>query len=335
MWRSGTSLLYTLLNQHPRIALLYEDDIALLWPMFRLRRSGVDWRRRWEFWNGALSRHRIDPKQLPPQADAKTAFATACGVYAAGKSASVWGCKSPNYYDCLGRLAEEFSQARFIVIWRNPADICNSILEAAQSEPWFAQSGMCLRALLGFRELKGQCDLLRSRGAALLEIEYDDLVSSTHPVMARICDFLELPFDQRMTSPAGADRSAIYGGRHHALVKSGSVVPSRARPKLVPQEFREKIDRYVCLWRHQFNAQWPRFTGAETCGQKEPGRWERSRDGMLYRGLRLRDRAVPFAYAVAPLPLWSLYRAWKRRRFATVSPDEPASSSRHSVDSTR
>ncbi|MCU1303513.1 MAG: Sulfotransferase family, partial [Candidatus Sulfotelmatobacter sp.] len=27
IWRSGTSLLYTLMNQHPQIALTYESDL--------------------------------------------------------------------------------------------------------------------------------------------------------------------------------------------------------------------------------------------------------------------------------------------------------------------
>ncbi len=33
MWRSGTSLLYALLNQHPQIGLMYESDFALLSPL--------------------------------------------------------------------------------------------------------------------------------------------------------------------------------------------------------------------------------------------------------------------------------------------------------------
>ena len=34
IWRSGTSLLYTLLNQHPLIALMYEADLPLLKQLF-------------------------------------------------------------------------------------------------------------------------------------------------------------------------------------------------------------------------------------------------------------------------------------------------------------
>jgi len=65
MWRSGTSLLYTLLNQHPGIALMYEADLPLLRQLFRNGRSKQDWLERWEFWNSALSRHRIDRQQIP------------------------------------------------------------------------------------------------------------------------------------------------------------------------------------------------------------------------------------------------------------------------------
>ena len=34
MWRSGTSLLYALLNQHPQIGLMYESDMLTLAPLF-------------------------------------------------------------------------------------------------------------------------------------------------------------------------------------------------------------------------------------------------------------------------------------------------------------
>jgi hypothetical protein len=34
LWRSGTSLLYRLINQHPEISLMYEGDLAVLRPLF-------------------------------------------------------------------------------------------------------------------------------------------------------------------------------------------------------------------------------------------------------------------------------------------------------------
>ena len=67
IWRSGTSLLYTLLNQHPQIALTYESDLFLLRSLFRGGSAKSDWLERWEFWNNALTRHNIDTGKLSAQ----------------------------------------------------------------------------------------------------------------------------------------------------------------------------------------------------------------------------------------------------------------------------
>src|ERR1017187_2809341 len=116
VWRSGTSLLYALLNQHPEIALLYEGDLPLFWPLFVLRRR--DWAARWDFWNSSLRRHALDDvkQRFQVPADAATATGLAYREYAAFHGATVWGDKSPTYHSHLGRLAEVFPQARFLII---------------------------------------------------------------------------------------------------------------------------------------------------------------------------------------------------------------------------
>ncbi len=57
--RSGTSLLYALLNQHPQVALMYECDVWNFPEAFSGIRFKRDWLRRQEFYNQALSRHRL------------------------------------------------------------------------------------------------------------------------------------------------------------------------------------------------------------------------------------------------------------------------------------
>src|SRR5580698_4167667 len=59
VFRSGTSLFCSLLNQNPKIALMYECDVwnfprPLL--KYRFKRK---WAERIEFYNQALSRHRL------------------------------------------------------------------------------------------------------------------------------------------------------------------------------------------------------------------------------------------------------------------------------------
>src|SRR5208337_59136 len=59
VFRSGTSLLSLILNQNPKLALMYECD---LWnfprPLMKFRFER-NWTERIEFYNQALSRHRL------------------------------------------------------------------------------------------------------------------------------------------------------------------------------------------------------------------------------------------------------------------------------------
>src|SRR5579872_6128351 len=130
IWRSGTSLLYTLLNQHPQIALTYESDLFLLRSLFRGGKSKADWLERWEFWNNAISRHSIDTTTLTAQFPNYPSAATEVWKRYAGDA--LYGDKSPNYFDSMQVLAKEFPNAHFIVIWRDLADTCRSIVRASK-----------------------------------------------------------------------------------------------------------------------------------------------------------------------------------------------------------
>src|ERR1700687_1378664 len=86
MFRSGTSLLYALLNQHPQIALMYEGDLAHLQALFWIPRDTTRWLRRWEFWNTALARHKFDTSVIPDGIrDLKTAVQAVYTEYARQK----------------------------------------------------------------------------------------------------------------------------------------------------------------------------------------------------------------------------------------------------------
>jgi hypothetical protein len=316
MWRSGTSALYALLNQHPQIALLYEGDLHLLSSQFMRRRGASDIVARWDFWNTAARRHRIEPEQLPAKlADAKSALRASYEVYARRKGASIAGEKSPNYYDRVTELAREFPDARFLVIWRNPFSVCASIVAARSRCFWFDRRGMVLRALVGFSRLKRQCDEVRKQGASLLEINYEDLVSDTDGVMRRICGFLEIPFDPRMTSLDHADVSAIYPEEHHSKVRREGIHLMPERSYLIPSDIREKIERYVGSWREVFPS-WAVNAGDSRGAAPRLGRVEATLDQVAYGALRFYDRMILLLYSAGPLwPLktYRIARNWYRR----------------------
>jgi Sulfotransferase family len=322
MWRSGTSLLYALLNQHPQIALMYEGDLPLLWRLFRKGKAKRDWLQRWEFWNGALSRHGINTGTLPAEMTSLRAAMEA--VYRQHAGLAMWGCKSPNYFDCMVRLAEEFPEGRFIVIYRNPADICRSVLRAGQKSRWFAKSGMSLRALLGYREMKQEAGRLAALGAHLYELQYEDMVRDPASVLTGISRFLNIPFDPRTVSLAGADRSAIYDADHHALVKGTQIVAGAQREEILPAKLEKKIERYVHYWREEFGGRWPAYPSddADSGNRRRAGWMERTSDRLIYRSLRAFDRAVASFYCFAPLGILRFYRGLKRSRLDLPKPEK-------------
>jgi hypothetical protein len=332
MWRSGTSLLYALLNQHSQISLMYEAELPVLRPLFLTRKGKTDWAERWNFWNSALDRHQIAADEIPGTADGlPSAVRAIYGQYALRKGATIWGGKSPNYYDFLTQLSHDFPQAQFIVIWRDPADICRSILRAAAKDTWFSKRGIPHRALFGLHRMKRDCDRLVERGVPVYQIDYEDLIHRPEKVMQGICEFLGIPFESRMTTLEGADRSAIYEGEHHEGVKSEKIVGNKSRPEVLPAALKEKIERYSCFWRKQSGNAWPPAPASAGSGDvRIPGAMERMRDQLVFRAYRALDAAVVLVYCYAPIGLLRKYRAAKAE--SQVERDENGQSAPLSAD---
>lgn len=311
MWRSGTSLFYALLNQHSQIKLMYEDELPLLWPLFLGRHAKRDWRERWEFWNQALSRHRVRVEDLPVEVSGlREACEATWELYA--PEARVRGCKSPNFFDCLPRIADEFPDAKFIVMWRDPADVCRSVVRA-QGDSFFAKQGMVLRALLGCRDLKYGYDALVARGAQVYSVQYEELVADPVAVMQGVCNFLEVPFERRMASLRGADRSAIYDGRHHQMVNGEKIVAATKKTEILPEDVRQKVAKYTAFWKKESGGAWPHYSDSGDTTTGLLFTIQRLAERALYRGLRVFDQMVAVLYCYLPIRILRRYRASKGR----------------------
>jgi hypothetical protein len=322
MWRSGTSLLYALLNQHPQIELMYEGDLPVLWPMFLGRKSRPDWLTRWNFWNGALERHNIDSTRFPKTVpNLKVAMETVYRNYA---GLAMWGCKSPNYYNSMVHLARMFPNAHFIVIWRSVEDICRSSTRAAQQHSWFSRRGMVHRIVLGYREMKLECERLATMGVKLYEVQYEELVSDPPRAMAGICRFLELPYVRGMSSLRDADRSAIFDAPHHAMVKSPEIVSSRQSMEVLAPHLKAKIARYINLWREEYGGRWPVYPLTEAMHSRKASTVERCADRLTYNLLRAYDKMVVMLYCFAPLSVLHTYRRLKRGNSGSATPAIPS-----------
>jgi len=311
MFRSGTSLLYALLNQHPQIALMYEGDLVHLHSLFWIRRKTAAWLRRWEFWNAALTRHKVDTSEIPAGiTDLNTAVRAVYTQYARQKCATIWGCKSPTYHDETIRLSRTFPNARFVIIWRDLRHICRSILDAAETSPFFNRTGMALRAIIGYHDLKLQCDSVIRRGGQVHQLNYEDLVRDPAGTMKAICEFLKIPFDPRMTNLVGADRDAISNFDHHSLVKGEKIIATRNGAAGLPVELTGKIERYVKMWREQYGGTWPAYPKSFDPRTRKPSAWERSSDRVTYQVLQFIHHAAPIVFSFVPMRLWGTYRKY-------------------------
>jgi len=328
MWRSGSSLLYALLNKHPQVALTFEADLWLLRSVFRKPAAYCDWSARWEFWDHALTRHGMIANDMPRGvADYPTAFTAFHQAYAARKGAVIWGDKSPNYYDCLPALARLFPQARFIIQWRDPAATANAIARAAQSgNPYFQQRGAYLRGLIGYQVLKRGVDSLLSRGQPVCQVTYEELTSDTAKVMREVCRFLEIPYRDELAELQGADRSAVFTGAHHALLRGDKIV-STPRTVILDEAVRQKIDGYVKLWKRRYNNEWPPSVLTDADHVALPRLPQRVGNQVAYRAVRAFDEFRQVCFAYAPLAWLQRYRS--RKRGVRIPADKQTGDAQH------
>jgi hypothetical protein len=302
MGRSGSTLLYALLNKHPQVGLMFEADLICLRSAFLKPNALCDWVERCEFRNDAFRRHGLDAADMGEGiSDFIGAFTATHQLFALRKGATIWGDKSPSYHDCLNQMADNFPEARFIIVWRNPR---------------------VLRELLDYEVLKKECDRLLARGKPVCQVNYEDLILDTPAVMRRVCEFLQIPYDDSLSNLEGADRSAIYQGPNHANVRGDKIV-REPRPDYVGPALGAKISQYVALWHQRYGSEWPPYPRPAENASRPPNRLSRLINSTLNHLFRTRDRISWVAFCFIPISLLHYYRDLKKRYSGLSSSDCP------------
>jgi len=324
MGRSGSTLLYALLNKHPQVGLMFEADLICLRSAFLKPNALCDWVERCEFRNDAFRRHGLDAADMGEGiSDFIGAFTATHQLFALRKGATIWGDKSPSYHDCLNQMADNFPEARFIIVWRNPRDTANAVLRAAaKGSSHFNRKGAVLRELLDYEVLKKECDRLLARGKPVCQVNYEDLILDTPAVMRRVCEFLQIPYDDSLSNLEGADRSAIYQGPNHANVRGDKIV-REPRPDYVGPALGAKISQYVALWHQRYGAEWPPYPRPAENASRPPNRLSRLINSTLNHLFRTRDRISWVAFCFIPISLLHYYRDLKKRYSGLSSSDCP------------
>jgi hypothetical protein len=316
VFRSGTSLLYALLNQHPEISLMYECDVWNFPRSFSALRFRSDWRERLEFYTNVLSRHHLGAKDDVRGLENINTPEDLYRAFGENRDARFIGEKSPFYCDRLRQLAENHPEACFILIWRDPVEIYSSIVDAARNSSYFRRPGMLMR-LIHYQEemIYGAAELVRL-GHRVHHVRYPDLIDCTEKTCRGICDFLGIEFDERMTNLAGADLSAIFRAPHFEYLRLGKIGRRQAEHQL-DSRIVEKLRRFHNRWnrlRHELLD----LQNEEAVGP-EPETFERLYHGLIGRLLCGMDGAVRVVFEFLPLPWLRTYRqakAW----FSEASP---------------
>ena len=84
-------------------------------------------------WNGALTRHKIDPTAIPADiTDLPNAFCAVARAIRVEERRDGVGMQVAYVLRLHEPVRGLVPNAKFIVIWRDPADVCRSIVRAAE-----------------------------------------------------------------------------------------------------------------------------------------------------------------------------------------------------------
>ena len=215
--RSGTTLMRTMLNRHPHVALVPRESF-----FFQDKRFEV-------FFDDLLAWHSRRFAQLsigPSEMDRAVAalIDSLLSPFALCKGAHRWADKTTENITRIDYLFRLFPDAQFIHVIRDPRDtLCSMKQQAATEKPrwvkftaevtapeWVA----CIAAGLPWR---GQPE-------RYLEARYEQLARHPEAEMRRVLAFLGEPWCPDVLEPsADAARPQGGGGNHHKAVFTSSI----------------------------------------------------------------------------------------------------------------
>lgn len=306
-FRSGTTLLHSLLNAHPEIALVYELNLHDGYPQMPFGRPGPDWRLRWDRWNGSLTRAGLPVTHDPqPPTDWNAAADRLFDEFAGRKGARIRGEKSPLYLHCAERLLQDQPNDKFLILWREPADILRSVRRAAQKSRYFNKPLLDAWFYVGMDKLLTAC---ADNPANTHQLSYHQLTAAPVETLNAVWQFLGVPsgqVDPERFKPA----FAIEGDAElHAPIAAGRVVAPTARPEVLTPAERQKAARYRQHWAAQYDLSGKFADEPDLLPDAPLTPREQAVDRFAARVFQFYNRQIQTAYLCAPNAWLDAYRA--------------------------
>jgi hypothetical protein len=214
--RSGTTLLRAMFDSHPDLAI--PDEVSFIVRLSRphyARRYG--WPRRFEpdrcadllLANASLQRWGMPADEIrrallgPPGAPGAPgapagsfpdAVRRVYRRWAERQSKPRYGDKTPMHVLHQRHLSRMFPEARFVHIVRDGRDVAMSYLDAAWGPATIEDAAVEWRRRVSAGRRSGR----RLGPGRYMEVHYEDLVADPEPVVRRLCEFVDLPWDDRL-----------------------------------------------------------------------------------------------------------------------------------------
>jgi hypothetical protein len=213
--RSGTTLLRRIVDAHPEIAIAREtqwitkllrgddavDPERPVGPELLERLATVERFARMDVDHAALERLFARPEPISYAELVGTVF----DLYGRAQGKALVGDKVPSYVLDIPILHDLFPHARFVHLIRDGRDVCSSVLDWERKQPSFAKLStweadrVSTAALWWERRVRSGREAGRPLGPGLYhEMRYEALVGEPEEECRALCDFLDLPYSERM-----------------------------------------------------------------------------------------------------------------------------------------
>ena len=105
-----------------------------------------------------------------------------------------WGWKEPLLTPYLTEMAKYFPHSKYLLLIRDPRAVVSSYIENRWGLGTTAYTG----ALRWRDEVSQQLAFAHQPGIQCLIMHYEQLITDPEPELRRVCEFLELPYDENM-----------------------------------------------------------------------------------------------------------------------------------------
>ena len=263
--RSGTTLLRLMLDAHPELAIPPETyflpKAAKAWELaVKRRRRGrstdpvaafyetVVEHKRWRDFHldAAAFKRRLDDERPRELGDAVRAFYR---LYSDKVGKPRWGDKTPFYVRRMSLIQDIVPEARFVHIVRDGRAVTLSIKDL-----WFGPDSIDEAAEFWTARI-GEGREQAPQLAHYMEVRYEDIVTDPEPHLRRICDFLDLPWTDRVLNyHEHVDERIALEIPPEEIAPDGRVVSTAERQKIMERVSRPPDPSRIARWREDMPA---------------------------------------------------------------------------------